>query len=566
MSQITPFSMKSFVPWCYITNTTPGTHEQFRELLKQWRPSAVLVAIAQLSIAFGYGPENETAAKGDKEAKWIQFLFKPIYVPVVQRHAKAGGIIFFQGQLRYLASEVIRQVPLPSEDLPPPENDDLGELLLRAGELLYQKFPKLEEKYDQIANNVSRFLPIYEIDSPIDPMMQFLRFYIMLTVSIPRMPANLRLFDVPALFEKIMGFPLQTYCEFLTTFAIHALEERSKEIGTVINDCGIRFSVFMHSTVPAELIEQMFKTVSFSLETLAPPKEPIGYADFEALRNEPYLLNNATIYCLDYEFALAKGESGALWRVLNNFETNKEKELYLSFWGNIFEDHVAWIFETYASKKHNAVYPSPKYLNDPTREICDCIIICGTTAILIETKLATCKATTRYSGKYEPMRKFLEDRLVTGGNKPKGVAQLLNVIQNLTSAAPGSLPPWLAAIRKFIPLVITKDEIGSSWSVNCYLNERFNDQIERKKYKGYTITPLVCMSASTLERSIFWMRKIAFSAILEDRMKADKHLEFPFEAKSKYVHKGPTRGVFAHMDTIKKLTDETVKDFGIYDP
>jgi hypothetical protein len=238
--------MKSFVPWCYIVNSTPGTHEQFRELLKQWRPSAVLVAIAQLSIAFGYGPENETAAKGDKEAKWIQFLFKPIYVPVVQKHAKSGGIIFFQGQLRYLASEVIRQVPLPSEDLPPPENDGLGELLLRTGELLYQKFPKLEEKYDQIANNVSRFLPIYEIDSPIDPMVQFLRFYIMLTVSIPRLPANLRLFDVPALFEKIMGFPLQTYCEFLTTFAIHALEERSKEIGTVINDCGIRFSVFMH--------------------------------------------------------------------------------------------------------------------------------------------------------------------------------------------------------------------------------------------------------------------------------------------------------------------------------
>jgi hypothetical protein len=74
------------------------------------------------------------------------------------------------------------------------------------------------------------------------------------------------------------------------------------------------------------------------------------------------------------------------------------------------------------------------------------------------------------------------------------------------------------------------------------------------------------MSASTLERSIFWMRKIAFSAILEDRMKANKHLEFPFEAKSKYVHKGPTCGVFAHMEAIKKLTDENVKDFGIYAP
>jgi len=185
---------------------------------------------------------------------------------------------------------------------------------------------------------------------------------------------------------------------------------------------------------------------------------------------------------------------------------------------------------------------------------------------LIETKLATCRASIRYKGKYDTMRKFLESRLVTGGNSPKGVAQLLKVIETLVTAKPGSLPPWLAGIKKFIPLIVTKDEIGSSWYVNYYLNERFNDQIDRKRYKPYTITPLVCMSASTLERSIFWMRKIAFADILEDRMKADKKLDYPFEAKSKYVHKGPTRGVLAHMDVLTELTDKTVKDFGIHDP
>ena len=41
-------------------------------------------------------------------------------------------------------------------------------------------------------------------------------------------------------------------------------------------------------------------------------------------------------------------------------------------------------------------------------------------------------------------------------------------------------------VRKFIPLIIAKDEIGSSWGVNAYLNERFNDQIDRKKHKAYT--------------------------------------------------------------------------------
>lgn len=281
----------------------------------------------------GYGPENETTASKEAQDKWIQFLFKPKYVPLVQKYAKAGRIIFFQGQLRYLASEVIRQMPLPSEELPPPENDDLGELLFPAGELLYQKFPKLEDKYDQMANNVARFLPIYEIDSPIDGMVQFLRFYIMLTVSIPRMPEHLRTFDVHVLFEKAMGFPLQTYCEFLVTFAMHALQERSKDQANQIADCGIRLEYFKHCEIKAEPIEQMFKTVSFSLEALKSPKEVLGYADFEALRDEPCLLDKGNIYCLDYEFALAKGESGALWRVLQSLGSNSEKELYLSFSG-----------------------------------------------------------------------------------------------------------------------------------------------------------------------------------------------------------------------------------------
>jgi hypothetical protein len=66
--------------------------------------------------------------------------------------------------------------------------------------------------------------------------------------------------------------------------------------------------------------------------------------------------------------------------------------------------------------------------------------------------------------------------------------------------------------------------------VNCYLNERFNDQIERKRVESYTITPLVCMSASTLERSVCSLKKMALSKVLEQRIKADAKLELPFEA------------------------------------
>jgi hypothetical protein len=106
---------------------------------------------------------------------------------------------------------------------------------------------------------------------------------------------------------------------------------------------------------------------------------------------------------------------------------------------------------------------SRKYLNEPSREICDAIIVRGTTAILVETKLATCAAIIRYSGCYKTMRTFLEDRLVSGTTRDVGVGQLLNVIENLTAMPATNLPPWLRGIRKFIPLIVTKDEIGSGW-------------------------------------------------------------------------------------------------------
>ena len=92
-------------------------------------------------------------------------------------------------------------------------------LLLGAGELLYKKHvANLPDELDVMANLVADFLPIFEIDSITDPFLLFLRFYIYLTVIIPRLPAHLRVFDVAAEFEKVFGFPLKLYSQFVYAF------------------------------------------------------------------------------------------------------------------------------------------------------------------------------------------------------------------------------------------------------------------------------------------------------------------------------------------------------------
>jgi hypothetical protein len=62
---------------------------------------------------------------------------------------------------------------------------------------------------------VAQFLPIYEMDSPTEGFIPFLRFHIFLTVNIPRLAGELKTLDVEALFEKQFGFRLNTYSHFI---------------------------------------------------------------------------------------------------------------------------------------------------------------------------------------------------------------------------------------------------------------------------------------------------------------------------------------------------------------
>jgi hypothetical protein len=557
-----PPEMRTWVPWSELVQTPRGTLDEFHALLRKYPRSSVLRICARLSVFFNYGPDAGTTAKEDAVAYWIPALFPPLLVTRVQDLLAKKRIIFFQAQLRYLAAETIRLKEPHAEDRSVVPNVAIGELLLRAGELLYEHHVKPADELDQLANLISQFLPIYEIDSPTEAFIQFLRFYIMLTINILRLPTESRTFEVEAEFEKQFGFSLKTYCDFMFFFSMHAMILRNQKSKDAAMDCGIRLATFQNMKAPGEIIEKMFDNVSFSLDKLIDQKVAAGYADFEFLRDRPYFKFEEQLYCLDYEFAVSKLESGVLWRVLKSLEA-KQRDLYMSFWGNVFEDYVVWLFETYASKQHNNVYSIPKYADDPTEQICDAIIVCGSTAILVEAKLATCRADIRYSGDYKKMRKFIEDRLVSGTDRRVGVSQLVNALDNIT-ALPESLPLWLRGIRKFIPVIITKDDIGSSWVMNAYLQKRFKQ--EKKKYKGYTVTPIVSMSISTLERSMRALTELPFETILEDRMKQDKQLTRPFEAASKYVQRGVAGRLSVHVDVLQKLTDEVTKEYEVKDP
>ena len=553
-----PLKMKMWMTWSELTNSPRITKEQFRAQLAKYPKSSILIACTKLSVGFGYGPDACTVPSDDIADLHIPIVFPPVLVPHVTRWVHdQGRLPFSNGQLRYLAAEAVRLLPQhPAHEIPEngPQNNQFGELMLKSGELLYKKHVVVEGVLDGYANIAAEFLPLYEITSPTDPIFSFLRFYIWLTKIIPRIPAHLLKFDLEAEFQKLFPFPIITYAEFVATFAMHAVRERQNQTYDKPIDATLRKSWFKNTNIPEATIEQMFETVSFSLDNMPKPKDTLGYGDFEFLKDRPYFLFNGEMYMLDYEFALGKLESAAIWRVLRNLPNNR-KDPWLSHWGLVFEEYVTWMFETYAAPSLHRVYANPTYVNS-TDQICDQIIICGDTSVLIEAKLATCTAADRYSGDYEKIKSYLEDKLV----KTKGVNQLLNAVERFGNA---DVPDYLKRINKIIPVIITRDDFGGCWGVNAYLNKRFKDCLSTKARKRVVVTPLVSMNISCLERMMWVLQERTFADVMEERIETDPTLRQPFDVAVKYVQRGAAPNLHAHVEAYRELSDRLIVDFGV---
>jgi hypothetical protein len=196
-----------------------------------------------------------------------------------------------------------------------------------------------------------------------------------------------------------------------------------------------------------------------------------------------------------------------------------------------------------------------------SRNFAEADVMCGTTAVLIEAKLGTCAADVRYSGDYVRFTKFLEDKLVIGTNRPVGVSQLVKAINAITTMPKENLPGWQHGAKKFIPLILTKDDIGSSWMTTAYLNARFKQLLGMEMINTGAVTHLLGMSVATLERAVYALTETALSDILEDRIKEDPQLGRPFEAASTHIHHGMPRRMSKHIEILHVLAQELERDF-----
>ena len=192
--------------------------------------------------------------------------------------------------------------------------------------------------------------------------------------------------------------------------------------------------------------------------------------------------------------------------------------------------YVGWLLGNSVNPYVNEFHASPRYDRKGGTQVCDALVLCGETAMLIECKGSTFTARSKYTNDPDELRKEIEKKLVGTDDEPKGIRQLKNALSVFRKNAPEKVKDVdLRRITKIMPVIVTRDDIGSYLGMNKYLNIRFREVLgkEKKQIKA-TVTPVFLMSAGNLENIAPYLSDVPLSDVLEQRYRADPELRSTF--------------------------------------
>jgi len=405
----------------------------------------------------------------------------------------------------------------------------IGTLLLMASDRLEAPMPDTPDPLDRVARVLLGLIPTVEANRVSSYLLTMARSILMLNRFVEPLRGRPLYFDVRALFEEATAISLDTYFALLWgSLSRFASPDRMKNSNNLA-DFFIPPTWFSATKVPKEQVDRFFSEVAATPDELAEriAKEKPTSNDFVLLRDKPLLNDTLGFLPVDYDYLSEKFFSGPFWRV--NFHLPPDQRAnFHSFWGDVFEDYINWLLQISCSGKTNRFYKDPRYASNPDEQVCDGIIMCDRTAILIEYKGNTFRSTSKYGGKVEELKKELEEKLVVGTpGRKKGILQLASSVERLCRANnPDSIVGVdLSFVGTIFPLLVIRDDIANTLGMGTYLNSRFQ-QLKPKRLLR-SVSPLFCLSANGLEHLTPYLRDVPLDRILSNWYRQDKNLMLP---------------------------------------
>jgi hypothetical protein len=460
-------------------------------------------------------------------ARLVRTFFDPPFAAALLATRRP---VFHRHQLLYVAQEALRHCEVTHEiSVTLPKAKEAGILFLMASERLASPPSRRSIASEELARRISSILPDMETNGPSTYHRKMARSLSMSTRFADQLQGTKNYFDIRMLFREATLLDLDAYYALLFGCFSRFLNLEKIKASLNLNDYAVGRDYFkMCSSVTPEELNKFFAYISadatnFSAEVRA--KNP-HRNEFTILRNKPLFDDGGLYRPLDLSMLADKMESGVFWSVNGQVDAKKRDQFH-TFWGVVFERYASWLISSSVDGEVNKFIPSPRYLTSGL-EVCDGIVLSRTSAILIEYKGSTLTAMGKYGDDPSGLDAELKKKFVGTQGARKGVRQLADAINKLfgPNARDQISGIDLTKTENVIPLLLTRDDIGSAFNFSAYLNFQFQELIRGTDFTRI-VTPLSAVSVDDVEILAPYLVDLALDEVLMARVIADKELVFP---------------------------------------
>jgi len=562
----------TYFPYSELNNGKPSTLNEFRRELGAYARSRILHLCSALNAMLRSEDDdfiNQKAHDG---------LVRAFFEPQVAEHLlrKDGDVrfVFYRQQILFVAKTAV--LICPEEGLVPGQAEfrRLGKIFLMAGDHLPTLQAKPEPLDDKFVFFASHFVPVQEASGFHRFDHKIARSYKMLMECAPKIRngAGPHL-DLADIFEETTKLPLLTFLSLLFGSLARFNKFDPQAFVKDPRSYGLNKTWFATTKIPTESIDRFLALVSTTPAEFrsAYEKANQGPSDFTPFRDRPLFRDGDYLFLIDFAFLAEKFETGPFWIIHNSLPDKPSKDGLHAFWGRVFEKYGCDVLNATADQGRNVVYESPNFTDMGKGQVCDAIVVCGSSAAFIELKGSTFSSRAKYGGDYLQLKVELDRKLVEDGDgSPKAVLQLKRAIE-LTCGKDRSEPindVDLSRVRYVYPVIVTRDDIGSTLGVNAFLQIRFDAVAQRKQMKKI-VTPMFCMNAEDLERLTAYFHDTLFTDLLEAHYRASReHGEYLvnpyFSAGNNAILKEKgIRRPEVHVHSWHELADSAAEHLGL---
>lgn len=418
---------------------------------------------------------------------------------------------------------------------------ELGTFFLMANDRFhYGLLPNPEDstlgERDAALRMVTEMLAVYEGGAP-DISAFFTRGHLMLTRYAPALAKAADYVDVAGVFQQKTGFSIPEFEALI--FSVHARFGAlfSQTVVLYPELLPLRTKDFETTTVTAEKTAVFLEFVSIPQESLKGEIVASGNGanDATPFRKHPMVENRdpATAsreaqghLMIDNMAFLERATSGPYWTA----NADHSKDLH-TFWGAVFEGYVTDLLSRACAGTNAQFFPDPRQDGDASVQICDGIVVAGSTAVLIECKANMFRADSKYKGDPALLLKEIEKKWVRNEKgKKKGVDQLSAAVRLLfDNGKPQAIfnkVDW-TKIKSVHLSLVTLDSLGETIGMSKLLNTFLPETLDVARYGVGFIKPLHCMDIASLERAAAYFDTLALPEILQRWLDESSDLTAP---------------------------------------